>query len=338
MVTDAQERPSVEITRMMDGAVVAQLVQLVAALGVADLVDGHRPVRRIAEQTGTDADALNRALRTLAGVGVFTEVQPGVFGLTALAVPLRSDAEDSVRELAAVRGSREHWSALGELRHSLRTGRSAFTHVYGKDFWTYLGESPEQASRFDRAMGDNIKQVHAAVVDAYDFPCTRNVVDVGGGRGDLVATLLRRHPAMRAVVYDRPHAAAEAEARFEAAGLTDRACAVEGDFFNGVPEGGDTYLLSRVLHDWNDEQATHILSNVASALPPHGRVVVIDAVVPEGDTAHPAKMMDIIMLAMHEGKERTRAEFAELFVAAGLRLTRTVHTGAQISLLVAEPG
>lgn len=337
MVTNTQVPPSVELTRMLDGAVVAQLIQLVAEFGVADLVDGSRSVPRIAEQTGTDPDALNRALRTLASMGVFTEVQPGVFGMTPLAVPLRSDSADSVRELAIVRGSREHWSALGELRHSLRTGCSSFTHAYGKDFWTHLGEQPELAAKFDRAMGDNVQQVHAAVVDAYDFPVSEHVVDVGGGRGDLAATLLGRHPQMRAVVLDRPQAANDAARLLDTAGLAERARAVAGDFFEQVPEGGDTYLLSRILHDWNDEQAVRILSNVVKAMPADGRVVVIEAVVPEGDVAHSAKLMDIVMLAMHEGKERTQAEFATLFASAGLRHTKTVPTTASISLLIAEP-
>lgn len=329
-----QNQPSVTLTQMMDGAVIAQLVQLVAEFGVADLVDGTRNAADIAATTGTDPDVLYRVLRTLAGVGVFTEGPGRTFDLTPLAAPLRSDTVDSVRGLATVRGSREHWIALGELRHSLRTGQSSFTHVHGQDWWSYLDENNEQAALFSKAMGDNAQQVHEAVADAYNFPDTRVLVDIGGGRGNLVATLLRRHPQMHAIVFDRPYAIADsAEVLAE---VTDRAKTVPGDFFESVPTGGDTYLLSRILHDWDDERAVRILRNVAQVLPENGRVVVADAVVPEGDVPHPAKFMDITMLAMHEGKERSEAEFAALFASAGLRHLQTVPTAAQIGLVLAE--
>ncbi|MQA08719.1 MAG: methyltransferase [Pseudonocardiaceae bacterium] len=335
-MTESATEPSVEITRMMDGAVIAQLIHLVAELGVADVVDGARSVDELASFTGTEPEALYRALRTLASIGVFTEVAPRTFDLTSLAVPLRSDAEDSVRELATVRGSREHWLALGELRHSLCTGRSAFARAYGTDWWSYLDENPEHAAKFSKAMGDNFAQVHAAAAGASDFPDTKLLVDIGGGRGDLVATLLQRHPAMHAVVFDRPHAVADAAELLQSAGVADRAQVTAGDFFEGVPEGGDTYVLCRILHDWDDQQAAHIMSNVADVLPAGGRVVVIEAVVPEGDESHPAKLMDITMLAMHKGKERSESEFAALFESAGLRHVRTLHTNAQISVLIAE--
>lgn len=334
MTTAKQDRASVELTRIMDGAIVAQLIQLVAEFGVADLVDGTRSTADIAASTDTDPDVLYRVLRTLAGVGMFTERPGRTFDLTPLAGPLRSNAPDSVSGLATVRGSREHWVALGELRHSLQTGRSSFTHVHGQDWWSYLDENTEQAALFSKAMGDNAQQVHEAVADAYDFPGTQELVDVGGGRGDLVATLLRRHPRMRAIVFDRPYATTGSTEVL--ADVADRAKPVPGDFFESIPAGGDTYLLCRILHDWDDERAARILRNVAEVLPKNGRVIVAEAVVPEGDAPHPAKFMDITMLAMHEGKERSEAEFAALLASAGLRHLQTVTTDAEIGLVLAE--
>ncbi|MFE0020329.1 methyltransferase [Amycolatopsis sp. NPDC059021] len=329
--------PSVELTRLMDGAVIAQLICLAADLGVADLLaEGTRSLVELAERTGSSPDALQRMLRTLASAGVFAEPEPGIFALTPLAEPLRTDSADSVRDLARIRGSREHWRTIGELRHSVRTGRAAFDQVHGTDWWTYLDTHPGQSGLFIRAMGDQARQVHLAAADAYDFSTAKRLVDVGGGRGDLVALLLGRYPGLTAVVYDRPRAVAEAEAVLTGAGVRDRAEPVAGDFFESVPPDGDVYLLSRILHDWNDEQAVAVLRAVARAISPGGKVVLVELVVPEGDAFHPARTMDLIMLAMHGGKERSVSGFAALFAAAGLAYVETRPTGSPMSLVIAE--
>lgn len=331
--------PSAEITRMMDGAVIAQLIYLAAELGVADLLTRRpRTVAEIAERTGTAPDPLYRMLRTLASVGIFVERPPRAFGLTPLADALRSDAPDSVRNLARIRGSQEHARTIAGLRHSLRHGRAAFDEVHGTDWWTYLGSHRDRAALFTEAMGDTAEQMHQAVADAYDFTTAGQVVDVGAGRGDLAALLLSRHPGLNVVLYDRPHALGQAESVLAAAGVRARARLVAGDFFRWVPAGGGIYVLSRILHDWNDQDASSILRTVGRVLPAGAKVVVIEAVVPDGNGPHPAKTMDIIMLAMHGGKERTESEFAALFTHAGLRHVETRCTRSDISLLVAEAG
>lgn len=339
MAGTAIDPPSVEITRLMDGAVIAQLIHVAAELGVADLMSERpAPVDELVARVDADPDALYRMLRTLASVGVFTEPAPRAFALTPTGRTLRADARDSVRELARIRGTREHWQTIAELRHSVRTGRSAFTHVYGTDWWSYLASHTAHAELFNRAMGDNTQQVHAAVVDACDLSGVRRIVDVGGGRGDLTAALLRRYPDMTAVLVDQPHAVAQAEDVLTGAGVRDRVRLVVGDFFDTVPDGGEVYLLSRILHDWDDRLAGRILANIAAVLPDGGKVVIADAILPDGDGSHGSKIMDMIMLALHEGKERTEAEFVALVEAAGLRHVESRPTDAPISLIIADGG
>ncbi|MFE0020346.1 methyltransferase [Amycolatopsis sp. NPDC059021] len=332
-----EETPAAFVTRMMDGVLVAQLIHVIAELGVADALGaGPLPVDDLAKRVGANPDGLYRALRTLATVGIFTETASRTFALTPPAAALRQDAPNSVRAIARMRGGREHWQTWTELGHSIRTGRSAFRHVHGTDLWSYLADHPETAETFDSAMGDNAQQVHAVTAEAYDFSSVKRVVDVGGGHGYLVAGLLKKHPELTAVVFDQEHTAHGAGQVLADAGVRDRAEVVAGDFFASVPPGGDVYVLSRILHDWDDSSARRILGNVRAALTPGAEVIVVDAVVPEGDRPHPAKMADIIMLALNEGRERTEAEFAALFETAGLRHTRTLRPDSPVSLVLAE--
>ena len=332
-----EQTPSARIIGILDGAVLAQLVQIVSELGVADLIDDRPvPVTALAERTSTNRDALYRALRTLAAAGVFSETEPGAFGLTPPAEALRTDSADSVRDIARMRAGREHWRSWGELDHSVRTGESAFWHAHGTNLWRYLAENPQVAELYDRAMGNNAQQVHEAVVAAFDFSEVRKLVDLGGGQGNLLLRLLHRHPSMYGVVLDHPHTAAAAERMFAVAGLGNRAKAIAGDFFKAVPGKADMYVLSRILHDWDDDTARTILSNVRDAMPTGAQLAVVDSVVPEGDASHPSKIVDIIMLALNQGRERTEAEFTTLFAATGLRHVGTWHTDAPISVVLAE--
>lgn len=341
MSTDPPETTaasSVKMREMLYGSLITQLLVISAELGVPDLVAGEpQHVNALAARTATDPGALYRILRTLASQGVFTEVSPGTFGLTSLAATLRSDAEGSLRDAARAVGLRERQHALTELEYSVRTGQPSFDHVYGMDWWSYLATQPEQAAIFNNYLRYGASRVHAAAIDAYDLSGTRRLVDVGGNRGNLVARILRRYPEMRAVVFDSPQVLAGAEAVLAEAGVFDRAELVGGDFFEAVPAGGDTYVLSWVLHDWNDGEAQKLLSNVRRAMDPAGSLLVIDAVIPTGDTAHPGKFSDIAMLALQTGGERTEEEFAALFEASGLRHVETHARLSPTSVIVAEP-
>jgi predicted O-methyltransferase YrrM len=276
-------------------------------------------------------------MRALAGMNVFTELAPDTFGLTPLAATLRSGAPGSLRQLARFEGMPVRMRAFDELIYSVRSGRPAFPRVHGTDWWSYLAAVPEHAALFNDAMGDLSRQVHAAAVEACDLSGVRRLVDIGGGHGHLVATILGRYPEMSAVVFDRPEVVAGAANVLAEAEVGDRATVVGGNFFAAVPAGADAYLMSMILHDWDDQDAVRILRNVRTAMPPDGRVIVVDAVLPESGAAHPGRLGDIIMLALHPGRERSEAEFAALLEAAGLRHVETKVASAMTGLLVAVP-
>ncbi len=209
--------------------------------------------------------------------------------------------------------------------------------AYGTDFWRHLGAHPDSAATFQAAMGDVSGQIHAAAVGAYDFSGLRHVVDLGGGRGFLLALLLGRHPRLRATLLELPPVLPGAEKTLADAGALDRCTLVAGDFREEVPAGGDAYLLSLVVHDWDDETAVRILCNVRRAADPGARLLLIDTVLPDGPEPHLGRMIDLTMLAMLTGQERTRAELATLLDAAGFELRRVVPTGVHTSVVEAHP-
>jgi hypothetical protein len=330
--------PHVEMMRMLHAPLVTQALVVAAELGIADLLaDGPRTVASLADAVAVDPDALYRVLRALAGSGVFCEVSAGTFASTPLADTLRSGGEHSLRDWARLWGVPQRHAALGDLLHSVRTGEPSFEHLHGISWWSHLAGRPDQAAVFDAAMGDLARRLHAATVEAYDLSATGHLIDVGGGRGHLVAALLRRYPGLRATVFDQPEVIRHAGAVLEGAGVGERAQLVSGDFFTEVPAGADAYLMSMILHDWNDAQVLAILTNVRQAMGPGSELLVVDAIVPEGNGAHDGKLRDLIMLALHPGRERTEAEFADLFARAGLRLRETREVAASTGLLVAVP-
>jgi predicted O-methyltransferase YrrM len=333
-----QPSPSIQVMQMLYGALLANLISAVAEFGVADLLeDGPRPVEELAALTETDPDALYRALRALAAASVFAEVAPRRFALTPLAATLRTGAAGSMRDHARNWGSAEYQRSFTEIRHSVRTGLPGFDHAYGTDWWSYLRAHPESADTFNRAMGNRATQIAAAAVEAVDLSDVRRLVDVGGGHGQLVSALLGRYPDLKAVVFDMPEVVEHARRALSEAGNADRAETVGGSFFETVPAAADAYVLSSILHDWNDVDATKILDTVRRAMHPAGKVLVVDMVLPAGDAAHPGKLLDVVMLTLVGGRERTEAEFAGLFAGAGLRHTETVATTAPVSVLVAAP-
>lgn len=327
---------AVQMYELLYSSIKSHLLIVAAELGVADHVgDVARPVEELAELTGADSGALYRVLRALASIGVFTEVSHRAFAVTPLAATLRSDDGDSMRDLARYVGLGERQQAFGALLHSVRTGKPAFDHVHGRDWWSHFAAHPELADLFHRAMGNMARQVNSATLDAYDLSGVRRLIDVGGGQGHLVTTLLRRYPEMTAVVFDLPHVAAQAEGVIRDAGLAERVECVGGDFLESVPAGGDVYVLSWTLHDWDDDDSLRILNNIREAMNAGGRLIVIDEVIPEGDEPHFGKFEDIVMLALLKGHVRTEAEFARVFEAAGLRIDAIVPTSSPTSVIVA---
>jgi SAM-dependent methyltransferase len=329
--------PQIQILQILYGAITARLLTIVTSLGIPDLLSaGPRAVPELAEAAGVNADALHRVLRTLASVGIFTETEHGIFALTALAEVLRTDAPGSIRDVVLELGSEETFATLARFDHSLRTGEPTFDQVYGVDWWRWLRDRPERAEIFNRTQAVTARQVHSRALDPYDMAGVRRIVDVGGGHGVLIARMLKRYPELTGVVFDLPDVVAGAEATLAQTGVLDRAEIIGGDFFASVPAGGDLYLLSMILHDWNDEPAAAILTNIRKAMAPGARVLINDAMIPEGDVRHPAKFIDIFMLMYYSGRERTRAQFAQLLDVAGLRLAEARGSSGPTSLIIAE--
>ena len=330
-----------ELQQLLGGYRVSQALFVAAKLGIADLLaDGPRGSDELARATGTHADALHRVLRFLAGVGLFREVAPGRFALTALGAGLRADVPGSVRPIALWLSSEATWQSWGQLLHSVRTGQTAFAHVHGMELFDYLAAHPDAAAVFNAAMTGNTAQSGTAITAAYDFSGIRRLVDVGGGHGLQLATVLRAYPALRGVLFDRPEVVAGAAAVLEEAGVADRCEIVGGDFFAAVPPGGDAYLLRHIIHDWDDARAAAILANCRRALEGPGRLLVVEPrIAPDHREALPVLHLDLQMLVNTGGRERTDEEYRALFAAAGFRLTAVVPLGdaAQFSVFEGTP-
>jgi hypothetical protein len=320
---------------MMTGYWVSQALYVAAKLGVADLLaDGPRPVEALAAATQTDTPSLRRVLRALASVGVFTEARPGTFALTPLAALLQTRTPDSMRALA-IMYAEEQYRAWGDLLHSVQTGATAFERQFGTSYFVYLAQHPEADRVFNEAMTGWTTQLVGAVVDAYDFSPFQTIVDVGGGYGTLLVAMLRSNPAARGILFDQPHVVAAAGEQMVVAGVAERCTTVGGDFFVEVPAGGDAYVLAQILHDWNDERSVTILQQCRRVMPAHGKLLVIELVLPPGEEPFFGKWLDLHMLVLVGARERTAAEYGALFHTAGFELARVVPTPAGPSVVEA---
>ena len=332
--TDGPPAPLLGLQDLILGKWVAQAVSVAAKLGIADLLmDGPRDCDEMARANQVDADALYRLLRALAGVGVFFEVEDRRFGLTPMAEFLRSDLPCSLRAVATMAGEDWTWRPWGELYRSVKTGERAFDGIFGAAPFEYLAENPGAAAIFDEAMTGWSMQNSAPVAEAYDFSGIGTLMDVGGGHGHLLATILEANPSLRGILFDAPAVVEGAADRIEAEGLADRCAVVAGDFFASLPEGADACILKSVIHGWNDEQAAAILRNCRQAVGPGGRVLLAEIVIPPGDDPHVGKLLDLEMLVMAGGRERGEAEFRELLASAGIRLARIVPTRSATSVI-----
>ncbi len=325
--------PSRQLDRMISGYWISQAIYAAAKFGIADhLVAGPRDIQDLAAETSTHPESLYRLLRALASVGVFVEVEPRRFALTPLAEPLRSDVPGSKRALSLMMGA-EQFHSWSEIEYSIRTGQKAFDKVYGEPIFDYLGKHPEQAAIFDAAMVGIHGRETDDVLDAYDFSSIKVLADIGGGNGSQLIRMLARHTQMQGLLFDLPHVVARAAQLVEAAGLAVRCRLEAGDFFAAVPAGADAYLMRHIIHDWNDEQCRTILRNIHAVLPERGRLLVIESVIPPGNDPFGGKLLDLVMLLIPGGKERTADEYADLFASAGFALSRIVATAGEISVI-----
>jgi SAM-dependent methyltransferase len=314
------------------------LLFLAAELGIADvLAGGPLTSSEVAEMVGADPIALHRVMRGLVIDGVLAEHGDGRFVLTPAGDLLREDVPGSIRGSVLVRGGPYYRAAAG-LLDAVRSGRVAFEQAHGTSFFDYLGDHPREAAAFQGSMAARSAQEAADVVAAYDFGRFRRLVDVGGGQGILLAAILRRTPHLTAVLFDLPQAVGHARVRLEKAGVLDRCELVAGDFFEGVPSGADAYLLSRVIHDWDDGAARRILARCHAAMAEGGTIVLVEAVLPALAQEQPAVIrMDLHMLTLfNNGRERTAAEFAALLTSVGFAPSRVIPTRSPAGVCVIE--
>lgn len=312
----------------------SQAIYVAAKLGIADLLaDGPQSSVALANATRSDSCSMFRLLRALASVGVFLQVDTDSFALSRSAEALRSDVPGSLREILITIGE-VHYQACGGLLHSVQTGKPAFTQVFGTNLFDYLQQNTNAGDTFNRGMTNLSSLLAHAVLLAYDFSGISTIVDVGGGQGELLRKILELNSEMTGVVLDLPNAI-ESENRVPSVGA--RCSHVIGNFFDSVPEGGDAYLLCGVMHDWDNDHALTILKNCRKAMSKNGRVLILDMIVPETKSPSFSKLLDLNMMVMTGGRERTKAEFHALLDAADYRVTRIIPTMAPQSIIEATP-
>ncbi len=328
--------PETTMMQMVVGYWVSRCIYVAAKLGIADLLkDGSQDCDALAAATNTHSDSLYRVLRLLASVGIFSETQPRCFQLTPLAACLQSNVPNSIRAAAIMRGEEHYYKAWGNLMHCVQTGESAFDDLYGMNLFEYNAQNPTQGQIFDRAMAESSDE-NAAVLAAYDFSSIGKLVDVGGGKGGLLAAILQANPSMTGVLFDQPDVIDRAKNSLEAAVVSERTQLVGGDFFKALPAGGDAYVLKHIIQDWDDERSRVILQGCHQAMGEQGRLLVIEPLIPPGNELHAGKFFDVNMLVMCPGgRIRTEAEYRELFKSTGFKLTKIVPTQLETSVIEA---
>src|SRR3954470_16600092 len=327
------------LNQIATGYMVSAALQVALKLEIADrLSAGPRPVSELARDAGAAEDALYRVLRALASVGVFEE-KPAtsgqasrVFGLN-LAARMLCKGPRSMRDMGLFITSPFHFRVYAELLHTVTTGQPAVQKVTGMPVFEYFAGQPEFSALFNNAMTAFSAAVIPAVLEAYDFSGIGVLVDVAGGHGQVLTSVLQKYPAMRGVLFDLDHVIAGAGPLLKASGVGDRVSTESGDFFKAVPAGGDAYIMKHIIHDWDDERAATILKNIRSAMNPGGRVILLESVVAPGNQPDFAKLIDLEMLLMPGGRERTEQEFRDLFARAGFELTRITPTKSPLSVI-----
>jgi hypothetical protein len=321
---------------MIAGAWVSQALYVVAELAIADLLaDGPKTAEELANATGAHPEALSRVLRALATLDVFGLDRSGRFTHTPLSRCLESDRPDSLRPLALMRGTAWFWETWGQFLYSVQTGKPAFNRAHGSPFFDYIDTHSEAAHLFHEAMTRRSATIARAVVVAYDFSPLTRLVDVGGGHGVLLSAILRATPHLHGVLFDLPQVIADARHSSVLAKVNDRCTRVAGDFFVSIPRGADGYVLNSVLHDWPDERSVAILQRCRQAMEAGARLLVIDLVLPLKTGSVYGNLLDLSMLTLFGGQERTGGEHRALLAAAGFHLTRIIPTECDVSVIEA---
>jgi len=323
--------------QILGAADAAAAVVCLAKIGVPDLLEnGPRSADDLAKEIGAHPQALYRLMRATASIGVLSEGPDGKFSQTPLSNVLRKNANPSLHAFAIMEG--EDWwvRAWQRLEYSVRTGKTALDEVYGKPLWEHFKESPNEDRIFNNAMTSLSTIDSPVVAEAYSFEAIKSLVDVGGGHGLLLATILERNPRLKGTLFDAPHVVAGAK-EGPLKPFLDRCSFAGGDMFSSVPAGADAYIMKHIIHDWPDDRCIQLLKNVRKAVNPGGKLLMVDNVIPPGNDFHPGKILDLAMLIFPGGKERTEKEFRDLFAAAGWRLNRIIPTLAGDCIIEGAP-
>lgn len=327
---------ALKMVEMISGFWVSRVIYIAAKLGLADqLKTGAKTAEEVAEATRTHAPSLYRVMRALSGAGILFEDEEKRFSLTPLGETLRSDVPFSLRAFATSELGEVHYPSWGALLHTVKTGERAFDHVFGTDCWDYFGKHPEYAQVFNQSMTEVTRFIEPAITKAYDFSVFAKIVDVGGGHGGLITSILKKSPQSKGVIMDAPQVVQGARERIEAEGLEERCEAVAGNFFEAVPAGGDAYVMKHIIHDWDDREAIAILRNCRKAIKEGGKLLLIEAVIPGRNQPGLPVFGDLVMMLIPGGRERTAEEFAALFEAAGFRLQRVIPTESPMCVIEA---
>ena len=328
--------PHAQLIQMGTGQWVSRIVYVAAQLELADhLASGPKSAAELAGATRTHARSLHRLMRTLASFGVLSEGDDSRFALTPLGEALKTGAPGSARATILSMAGQWMWRAWEDFPHSVATGKTAMEKAWGMPIFDFMAKEPQEAALFNEAMIGIHGAEPPAVAEAYDFSRFGVIADVGGSTGNMLAHILTRHPGPRGLLFDQAHVVRDAPALIEARGLSSRIAIESGSFFERVPAGADAYILSHIIHDWSEEQCLTILGNCRQAMPPHGTLLIVEFVLPRGDTPHFGKLADMVMLALPGGEERTEVEYRTLLDKAGFRLTRVVPTETPASVVEA---
>ena len=310
-----------QLFKLLAGYEVSQALHVAAKLGLGDVLrDGPKSSAAIATEVGANEQSLERLLRFLTAEDILTEDVEGAFAATPMGMLLRSDHAQSIHPWAALLGDPIIWLPWGELYETVMTGQPAFDRVFGEPYFRYLEHSPDEAALFNAAMSEDRS---LPILEAYDFSGCRQIVDVGGGQGALLQAILERNPQAKGILYDLPFVVDDAHDLKQSA-VASRCAFFGGDMFQSVPTGGDAYILKRIIHDWSDLEAITILRNCREAMGIHGKILLVEQIVQDGEKS-PAS--DLMMLVLVTGRERTENEFRALFAAAGLSLSRVISAG-----------
>ena len=332
----AELPPHAQVIQMATGHWLSKIIYTAVKLDIADrLADGPKSAEELAGPTGLHAPSLHRLMRTLAGFGLLTENDNKEFALTTLGETLKTGAPGSARSTILTFCGPTFLRAFDEIGHSLETGQTGFEKAFGMPIFDYFAQHPDEASMFSESMVGFHGGETPAVAAAYDFSGFDTIVDVGGATGNMLSAILSRHAGPRGVLFDMAHVVADAPAFLEKSGVSDRVTMESGSFFESVPEGGDAYIVSHIIHDWNEEQCLTILGNIRRAMKPESKLLIVEFVLPEGDTPHLGKLADMIMLVVPGGQERTPAEYDDLLTKAGFKMTRVVPTESPVSIVEA---